>query len=197
MTTTTLSSGSRRPSRPTMRRSRTGSTQPSRLGRRITPNFATELAEFFALQHEIHHLAAPIRGPEPMQAILRQDRSGRRPGDGCTPDSGRLSLGDYELLDEIARGGVGIVYRARQRRLNRQVAVKVLRDGPYATPADAGGSATRPRRLRSLDHPQHRADLRGWRGSGLQLLQHEADRGAGAWRTGPRSAPRSPRAPPG
>src|SRR5262245_47024619 len=105
------------------------------------PQYAAELREFFANRDQMQRLAAPICDPE--SGSLRSSRL-----------VGKVRyFGDYELLEEIAAGGMGIVYKARQVSLNRTVAVKMILKGTLASDEDVKRFRAEAEAAGNLQHP--------------------------------------------
>ena len=133
--TPTGRSGGTRSSWPTSRRSRRARSPTASQLLAEHPDLRPDLEAFLAGHDEVARLTAPLRAAGAGRRPRR--RRACRAIEADEPSPGIGELGDFRLLREVGRGGMGVVYEAEQISLRRRVALKVL---PFAAAID-------PRRL--------------------------------------------------
>src|SRR5262249_14933188 len=143
------------------------------------PDLADDLTEFFANRIRVEKAVAPLRAlapaaPEPGEmepATLPPDLlTGQITSGSATPDAeaGTLHpthtvhlrdrtteqfIGDFEVLEELGRGGTGVVYKARHIKLKRIVALKMILAGGHAGEADLARFRSEAQAIARLQHP--------------------------------------------
>jgi hypothetical protein len=127
------------------------------------PEFHRRLGRLFGLHDlmaggDTHRPAATVGNAPPVPTV---------PADGDHPDG-------YEVLGEIGRGGMAVVYQARQIELNRMVALKVLRWGGWEGPDDARRVRREAELVARLQHPNivQVIEVGEWDGSPFLALEY-------------------------
>jgi eukaryotic-like serine/threonine-protein kinase len=103
--------------------------------------WAEELRSYFAGSDEVERLGRRAEGERPALP------------EAPTAEGKARRVGDYELLEQIGQGGMGVIYKARQQSLQRHVALKMIRPDRLASPGDVLRFRSEAEAAASLEHP--------------------------------------------
>jgi eukaryotic-like serine/threonine-protein kinase len=116
------------------------------------PALADKLAAFFRNQDRFDALVSPLRA-ERSGSFSRGRDDETPPWPSTSEPLVGTTFGPYELLGELGRGGMGVVYKARDVRLGRLVALKLILAGRFASATDVRRFRAEAEAVAQIDHP--------------------------------------------
>lgn len=118
------------------------------------PELRLELQAFFS---DLDQVNDALRDPfthTPPEAVQPSDHRGSNDSSSSMTAGSKIKyFGEFEILDELGAGGMGVVYKAKQTRLKKIVALKMIRSGQLARPAELQRFESEARAAAKLDHP--------------------------------------------
>jgi tRNA A-37 threonylcarbamoyl transferase component Bud32 len=123
---------------------------------KVHSEFTSELRRFLAAFDRLNEIAGPLLSP--LHATLADGTGTVQIGEEPGPLAGSVTtppliFGDYELIEKLGEGGMGVVYKARQASLNRIVALKMIVAGSHARRSDLARFRAEAEAVAALQHP--------------------------------------------